>query len=85
LVVSYNWQIKQIDIQNAFLHGELKEEVYMAQPQGYIHSQYPNHLCKLHKLIYSLKQTPRAWFSRLIDKLRVIGFHANKAYPFLFI
>jgi hypothetical protein len=85
LVVSYNWQIKQIDIQNAFLHGELKEEVYMAQPQGYIHPQYPNHLCKLYKLIYGLKQTPRAWFSRLIDKLQAIGFHASKAYISLFI
>jgi histone deacetylase 1/2 len=60
LVVSYNWQIKQIDIKNTFLHGALEEEVYMAQPQGYIHPQYPNHFCRLHKLIYGLKQAPRA-------------------------
>ena len=85
LAVTYNWQIKQIDIQNAFLHGELEEEVYMAQPQGYIHPQYPNHLCRLHKSIYGLKQAPGAWFSRLTDKLRAIGFRASKADPSLFI
>ena len=85
MVVSYNWQIKQIDIQNAFLHEELEEEVCMAQPQGYINPQYPNHLCKLHKSIYGLKQALRAWFSRLIDKLRAIGFYASKTDPSLFI
>ena len=85
LAISYNWQIKQIDIQNAFLHGALEVEVYMAQPQGYIHPEYPNHLCRLHKSIYGLKQAPRAWFSRLTDKLRIIGFSASKADPSLFI
>lgn len=53
--MSNQWHIKQIDIQNAFLHGALDEEVYMAQPPGYIHPQYPNHLCRLHKSIYDLK------------------------------
>lgn len=51
LAVSNQWHIQQIDIQNAFLHGALEEEVFMAQPPGYIHPQYPHHLCKLHKSI----------------------------------
>ena len=85
LTVSRQWCIQQIDIQNAFLHGTLEEEVYMAQPQGYIHPQYPNHLCKLHKSIYGLKQAPRAWFSRLTDALQLLGFKASKADPSLFI
>ena len=57
----------------------------MAQPPGYIHPQYPHHLCKLHKSIYGLKQAPRAWFSRLTDALQVLGFIASKADPSLFI
>ena len=85
LAVTNHWQLQQVDIQNAFLHGNLEEEVYMVQPQGYVHPQFPNHLCKLHKSIYGLKQAPRAWFSRLTDKLRAIGFVASKADPSLFI
>lgn len=55
MVVSFNWQVKQIDIQNVFLHEKLKEEVYMTQPQGYVHPQYSHHLCKMHKSLYGLK------------------------------
>uniref|UniRef100_A0A6N2M8Q2 Integrase catalytic domain-containing protein n=1 Tax=Salix viminalis TaxID=40686 RepID=A0A6N2M8Q2_SALVM len=65
--------------------NETFKEVYMTQPQGYIHPQFPDHLCKLHKSIYGLRQAPRAWFSRLTDKLRTIGFVASKADPSLFI
>lgn len=48
LVVSMQWTIKQIDIHNAFL--------YIYQPQGVVHPQYPSHLCRLYKSFYSLKQ-----------------------------
>jgi hypothetical protein len=62
LAVSLNWSLRQLDVKNVFLHGTLKEEVYMTQPQGYIDPQHPSHVCKLLKSIYGLKQAPRAWF-----------------------
>jgi hypothetical protein len=69
LAYSAGWPMKQIDIQNAFLHGFLSEDVFMVQPPGFVHPSFPNHVCKLKKAIYGLKQAPRAWFSRLSDKL----------------
>lgn len=53
-----------MDVGNAFLHGILKEEVYIAQPQGYVDPACPAHVCLLHKALNGLKQTPRAWFER---------------------
>jgi histone deacetylase 1/2 len=49
LAVTRGWSIRQVDIQNAFLHGFLNEDVYMRQPPGFVDSQYPNYLCKLDK------------------------------------
>jgi hypothetical protein len=77
--------LKQIDIQNAFLHGILSEDVYMAQPPGFIHLNHPHHICKLHKAIYGLKQAPRAWFIRLSGQLLKLGFTGSKADTSLFI
>jgi hypothetical protein len=68
------WPIQQIDVQNAFLHGWLSEDVFMTQPPGFIHPQFPNHVCKLHKVLYGLKQALHAWFSRLSDRLQELGF-----------
>ncbi|GJV78915.1 retrovirus-related pol polyprotein from transposon TNT 1-94 [Tanacetum coccineum] len=73
------------DIQNAFLHGNLKEQVYMKQPPGFIDPQRPNHVCLLHKSLYSLKQAPRAWFERLSKALFDLGFKGSKTDPSLFI
>jgi len=85
LAVSRGWPIRQIDIQNAFLHGLLHEDVYMKQPPGFVDSQHPDYLCKLDKSLYGLKQAPRAWFSRLSSKLLQLGFTASKADVSLFI
>jgi hypothetical protein len=85
IALSAGWSIRQIDIQNAFLHGYLSEEVFMSQPLSYRHPQYPNHVCKLNKAIYGLKQAPRAWFSRLSTRLIALGFHGSKSDTSLFI
>ncbi|KAK1602429.1 hypothetical protein QYE76_037452 [Lolium multiflorum] len=61
LAVSRGWTLRQIDVSNAFLHGFLTEEVYLQQPPGFEDAQYPNHVCKLQRSIYGLKQSPHAW------------------------
>jgi Reverse transcriptase (RNA-dependent DNA polymerase) len=60
LAVTQQWLIRQLDVNNAFLHGDLQEAIYMAQPPGFIDSQLSNHVCKLHKALYGLRQSPRA-------------------------
>jgi hypothetical protein len=85
LAVSLKWPLRQLDVKNAFLHGTLKEEVYMTQPQGYIDSVHPNYVCRLHKSIYGLKQAPRAWFESFTSQLLHLGFTASTADSSLFI
>ncbi|MFS8002612.1 putative RNA-directed DNA polymerase [Helianthus anomalus] len=85
LAVTRQWPLRQLDVQNAYLHGDLKETVYLRQPPGFIDPQKPNHLCLLHKSLYGLKQAPRAWFNRLSGALLQLGFHGSKTDPSLFI
>nr|GFC47850.1 retrovirus-related Pol polyprotein from transposon TNT 1-94 [Tanacetum cinerariifolium] len=53
--------VYQMDVKIAFLHGSLKEDVYVFQPEGFINVGYPSHVYKLKKALYGLKQAPRAW------------------------
>jgi histone deacetylase 1/2 len=84
IVVSNGWSLRQLDVQNAFLHGVLEEEVYMKQPPGYENKNRPNYLCKLDKALYGLKQAPRAWYHRLSVKLQDLGFKPSKGDTSLF-
>jgi len=85
IAISNGWSLHQLDVHNAFLNGILQEEVYMDQPPGFVHSDFPTHVCRLHKSLYGLKQAPRAWYKRLSDFLLSIGFQASKADTSLFI
>lgn len=85
MAVTAGWEMKQVDVSNAFLHGNLSETVYMAQPPGFAHSQFPKAVCELKKAIYGLKQAPRAWFSRLSSRLLDLGFVGSKSDSSLFI
>jgi hypothetical protein len=58
LAVTQGWNLRQLDVQNAFLHGVLEEEDYMHQPPGFIDPDRPQHLCRLVKVLYGLKQPP---------------------------
>jgi hypothetical protein len=79
LEVYQKWHLHQLDIQNAFLHGILDEEVYMRQPPGFEDSTYPHHLFHPQKAIYGLKQVQRAWHARLSSVLGKLGFKASAA------
>lgn len=79
-----DWKLKQLDVSSAFLHGELKEPVFMMQPPGFVDPARPDYVCKLTKALYGLKQTPRAWFDTFSHYLIDYGFVCSKSDPSLF-
>ena len=83
--VSKRWNLYQLDVKNAFLNGELEEEMYMEQPQGYMRQQYPNYVCKLKKTLYGLKQAPRAWNHKLVEYLVKCDFIVSNSDSSLYI
>lgn len=85
LAATFGWKLHQLDVKNTFLHGILKEEVYMSQPQGFVDPLYPHHVCRLDKSLYGLKQAPRAWNERFTNYLPCIGFRTSQADPSLFV
>lgn len=77
------WFLHQIDINNAFLHGDLHEEVYMVVSEGLANPE--NKVCKLVKSLYGLKQASRQWFTKLVGELNPRNFHQSKNDYSLFI
>ncbi|KAA0037194.1 Retrovirus-related Pol polyprotein from transposon TNT 1-94 [Cucumis melo var. makuwa] len=88
LVASNNWSLTQMDINNAFLNGDLFEEVHMSLPLSYQTSQVPQKgkklACKLNKSIYGFKQASRQWFLKFATALSSHGFHQSKSDYSLF-
>eukprot|EP00253_Pinus_taeda_P005435 PITA_05435 len=64
LASSFKWEVHQMDIKSAFLHGDLHEEIYMEQPPGFIQTD-SNLVCQLKKSLYGLKKAPRAWYAKM--------------------
>ena len=61
-----------MDMKSDFIHGDLQEEIYMQQPEGFIHD--PSLVCRLRKSFYGLKQDPRAWYANMDNFLLSLGF-----------
>jgi len=85
IALACGWPMHQLDANNAFLQGNLTEEVYMQQPLSFIHKDFPNHICKLRKAIYGLRQAPRAWHEALKSYVVSYGFATSCSDSSLFI
>jgi hypothetical protein len=85
VALSHNWSLKQLDVNNVFLHGQLNEQVFMHQLAGFIDQSHPHHVCSLQKSIYGLKQEPRAWYTALRSSLLALGFFNSQSDSSLFI
>jgi hypothetical protein len=82
---SKNVKVYQMDIKSSFLNGELEEEVYIEQPEGFQLSENTDYVCKLKKALYGLKQAPRAWYSKLDKYLQQARFRKGSADNNLYI
>ena len=85
LACQLKFKLYQMDVKTAFLNGLLKEDVYVAQPKGFIDPHFPDHVLYLKKAFYGLKQAPKAWYNRLTQYLVSHGFTRGKADQTLFI
>ncbi|GKA86744.1 retrovirus-related pol polyprotein from transposon TNT 1-94 [Tanacetum coccineum] len=79
-----SFPIYQMDVKTAFLNGPLKEEVYVAQPDGFVDPDHPEKVYRLRKALYGLKQAPRAWYDELSNFLMSKGFTKGTIDPTLF-
>ena len=84
LAASKNWEIHHLDVKTAFLHGELKEEVYVTQPEGFVIKGEETKVYRLHKALYGLRQAPRAWNVKLNQILKGLGFVRCSKEPSLY-
>ncbi|GJU00696.1 ribonuclease H-like domain-containing protein [Tanacetum coccineum] len=85
LAISRHWLVHQLDVKNAFLHGDLAETVYMHQPPGFRDPEHPDYVCLLQRSLYGLKQAPRAWFQRFAAYITTVGFTPSRCDSSLFI
>nr|ABA98480.1 retrotransposon protein, putative, Ty1-copia subclass [Oryza sativa Japonica Group] len=82
---SKGFKLYQMDVKSAFLNGFIQEKVYVKQPPGFENPDFPNHVFKLSKALYGLKEAPRAWYDRLKNFFLTKGFTMGKVDKMLFV
>ncbi|KAE8689071.1 hypothetical protein F3Y22_tig00110944pilonHSYRG00042 [Hibiscus syriacus] len=75
LVASWDLHLEQMDVKTAFLHGDLEEQIYMRQPEGFTQPGNEHLVCRLKKSLYGLKQSPRQWYKRFDSYMIKIGYN----------
>lgn len=85
LALVRHWDIQQLDVKNAFLHGIITEDIYMEQLPCMIDFNFPDHVCKLRQALHGLKQAPCTWFDRFSTFLLKHSFFCSLADPSLFV
>jgi Reverse transcriptase (RNA-dependent DNA polymerase) len=83
--VNFGWDLFQLDVKNSFLHGDLKEEVYMKIPTGFENEQLKGKVYRLKRSMYGLKQSPRVWFDRFSMVMKKLGYQRSNADHTMFI
>ena len=84
VVVHYDYEIWQIDVKTAFLNGNLEEEIYMLQLEGFIAKNQKRMVCKLKRSIYGLKQAFRSWNIICDQAIKSFGFEQNLDEPYVY-
>ena len=84
LATKHNWELHQLDVKSAFLNGELKEEIYLVQPEGFVKKGQEHLVCRLKKALYGLKQAPRSWYEKIDSFFLEHGFHRSLNDPNLY-
>ena len=74
----FDYEIWQMDVKTTFLNGNLEEDVYMIQPEGFVDPNNAGKICKLQKSIYGLKQASRSWNIHFDEVVKGFGFHQNE-------
>ena len=85
IMAMHDLKLEQLDVKTAFLHGELEEEIYMDQPEGFIVPGKENFVCKLKKSLYGLKQSPRQWYKRFDSFMLSHGFKKSEYDSYVYI
>ena len=85
IVAMHDLELEQLDMKTAFLHGELEEEIYMDQPEGFIVPGKEDFVCKLKRSLYGLKQSPRQWYKRFDSFMLSHGFKRSEFYSCVYI
>ncbi|RDY09065.1 hypothetical protein CR513_06625, partial [Mucuna pruriens] len=85
LAATFDLEVEQMDVKTAFLHGDLEEEIYMKQPDGFQISGKEDYVCRLKKSLYGLKQAPRQWYKKFESVMCEQGYKKTTSDHCVFV
>ena len=85
IAANMNLEVEQLDVKTTFLHGDLEEEIYMQQPEGFVKRGKEHLVCRLKKSLYGLKQAPRQWYRKFDSFMTEQGYHKMQADHCVFV